>query len=129
MWAKTVEGIKNAVRQSFFVNVSMTVTKLNLHEVPQVIEICRKLGVDWFMHYNFIPTGRGREIVNLDLSPEEREELLRMLYNANSETSNLSLLSTAPQFTRVALQCDAEFIPTHFYNVKTQAACRIHRGV
>ncbi|MBO8180962.1 MAG: hypothetical protein H0Z19_10910, partial [Archaeoglobus sp.] len=71
------------------------------------------------MHYNFIPTGRGRgrEIVNLDLSPEEREELLRMLYNANSETSNLSLLSTAPQFARVALQCDAEFIPTHFYNV------------
>ena len=116
-WAKTIEGIKNAVRQGFFVNVSMTVTKLNLHEVPQVIELCRKLGVDWFMHYNFIPTGRGREIVNLDLSPEEREELLRMLYNANSETSNLSLLSTAPQFARVALQCDAEFIPTHFYNV------------
>ncbi len=116
-WAKTIEGIKNAVRQSFFVNVSMTVTKLNLHEVPQVIELCRKLGVNWFMHYNFIPTGRGREIVNLDLSPEEREELLRMLYNANSETSNLSLLSTAPQFARVALQCDAEFIPTHFYNV------------
>ena len=116
-WAKTIEGIKNAVRQGFFVNVSMTVTKLNLHEVPQVIELCRKLGVDWFMHYNFIPTGRGREIVNLDLSPEEREELLRMLYSANSETSNLSLLSTAPQFARVALQCDAEFIPTHFYNV------------
>lgn len=116
-WAKTIEGIKNAVRQGFFVNVSMTVTKLNLHEVPQVIEFCRKLGVDWFMHYNFIPTGRGREIVNLDLSPEEREELLRMLYSANSETSNLSLLSTAPQFARVALQCDAEFIPTHFYNV------------
>ncbi|WP_456468104.1 radical SAM protein [Archaeoglobus sp.] len=116
-WAKTIEGIKNAVRQGFFVNVSMTVTKLNLHEVPQVIELCRKLGVNWFMHYNFIPTGRGREIVNLDLSPEEREELLRMLYSANSETSNLSLLSTAPQFARVALQCDAEFIPTHFYNV------------
>ena len=116
-WARTLEGIKNAVKEGFFVNVSMTVTKLNLHEVPQVIELCRKLGVDWFMHYNFIPTGRGKNIVSLDLSPEEREELLRMLYTANSENGNLSLLSTAPQFARVALQCEAEFIPTHFYNV------------
>ncbi len=138
-WAKTIEGIKNAVRQGFFVNVSMTVTKLNLHEVPQVIELCRRLGVDWFMHYNFVPTGRGKDIASLDLSPQEREVLLRMLYYENmssrenkadlvteSESSNsgpisnsktLSLLSTAPQFARVALQCNAEFIPTHFYNV------------
>ena len=133
-WEKTIEGIRNAVSQNFFVNVSMTVTKLNLHEVPQVIELCRKLGVDWFMHYNFIPTGRGRQIVSLDLSPEEREELLRMLYYENlngsgngngrkrtlskpDSNSRLSLLSTAPQFARVSLQCDAEFIPTHFYNV------------
>jgi len=113
---KTVEGIKNCVKEGFFVNVSMTVTKYNYHDVPAVIELCEKLGVNWFMHYNFIPVGRGREIVEADITPEQREELLRMLYQRN-KTSNISLLSTAPQFARVALQCDAEMIPTHFYNV------------
>lgn len=115
---RTIEGIKNAVKHGFFVNVSMTVTKLNYQDVPAVIELCEKLGVNWFMHYNFIPTGRGREIVDLDITPEQREELLKFLYNRN-KTSNISLLSTAPQFARVALQCEAGFIPTHFYNIES----------
>ncbi len=115
---RTIEGIKNAVKHEFFVNVSMTVTKLNYRDVPAVIELCEKLGVNWFMHYNFIPTGRGREIVDLDITPEQREELLKFLYNRN-KTSNISLLSTAPQFARVALQCEAGFIPTHFYNIES----------
>jgi len=113
---KTVEGIKNCVKQDFFVNVSMTVTRFNYRDVDAVIELCEKLGVNWFMHYNFIPTGRGKSILEADITPEQREGLLKFLYMRN-KTSNISLLSTAPQFARVALQCEAEFIPTHFYNV------------
>ncbi|MCC6028099.1 MAG: radical SAM protein [Archaeoglobus sp.] len=113
---KTLEGIKNAVKYGFFVNVSMTVTKYNYAEVEEVIKICEKLGVNWFMHYNFIPTGRGRDIVEADITPEQREKLLRMLYERNFK-SNISLLSTAPQFARIALQCNGGIIPTHFYNV------------
>lgn len=113
---RAVEGIKNAVKHGFFVNVSMTVTKLNYEEVPQVIELCEKIGVNWFMHYNFIPTGRGREILNYDLTPEQRDKLLRLLYERNF-SSKISLLSTAPQFSRVALQCNGGLIPTHFSNL------------
>lgn len=113
---KTVEGIRNAVKAGLFVNVSMTVTRYNYQDVKAVVELCEKLGVDWFMHYNFIPTGRGRDIVEADISPEQREELLRWLYERNT-SSSISLLSTAPQFARVALQCNGSIIPTHFYNV------------
>ncbi len=120
---RAVEGIKNCVKQGFFVNVSMTVTQYNYQDVDAVIELCEKLGADWFMHYNFIPTGRGREIVEKDLTPQQREALLTKLYIKNIEGSKVSLLSTAPQFARVALQCEKEikekrcFIPTHFYNI------------
>ncbi|MET1123976.1 MAG: radical SAM protein [Archaeoglobaceae archaeon] len=113
---RTVEGIRNAVKAKLFVNVSMTVTKFNYHEVPAVVELCEKLGVNWFMHYNFIPTGRGREIAGEDITPEDREKLLEFLCLRNLN-SNISLLSTAPQFARVALQHEAKFVPTHFYNV------------
>ncbi|MEM4472456.1 MAG: radical SAM protein [Archaeoglobaceae archaeon] len=113
---RTVEGIKNAVKNGFFVNVSMTVTRYNYGEVEEVIKLCEELGVNWFMHYNFIPTGRGKEIVEADITPEQREKLLRMLYERNFN-SNISLLSTAPQFARIALQCSGSIIPTHFYNV------------
>lgn len=113
---RTVEGIKNAVKAGLFVNVSMTVTRFNYEDVPAVVELCEKLGVNWFMHYNFVPTGRGREIAESDLTPEQREKLLKWLYEKNY-SSNISLLSTAPQFARIALQCQGEIVPTHFYNV------------
>ena len=114
---RTVQGIRNAVKAGLFVNVSMTVTKYNYHEVPAVVELCEKLGVDWFMHYNFIPTGRGGNIVNADITPQQREELLKWLYEKNY-SSGISLLSTAPQFVRVALQCEGSIVPTHFYNIE-----------
>lgn len=114
---RTIEGIKNCVDAGLFVNVAMTVTKLNLRDVPYVVNLCENLGVNWFMFYNFIPTGRGRDIVELDLTPEEREELLVYLYEKN-KNSNISLLSTAPQFARVSLQREMAIIPTHFYNIK-----------
>ncbi|MCS7121493.1 MAG: radical SAM protein [Archaeoglobaceae archaeon] len=113
---RTLNGIRNAVKYGFFVNVSMTVTKLNYHEVQAVVELCEKLGVDWFMHYNYIPTGRGG--AELDISAEEREKLLEYLCLKNLN-SKMSLLSTAPQFARVALKNESSFIPTHFYNLST----------
>ncbi len=120
---RAVEGIRNAVKAGLFVNVSMTVTKYNYQDVEHVIRLCEKLGVDWFMHYNFIPTGRGREIAEADITPEQREELLRYLYRKNY-SSKISLLSTAPQFARVALQCEGSIIPTHFYNVEAENRLR-----
>ncbi|MEM2865201.1 MAG: radical SAM protein [Candidatus Bathyarchaeia archaeon] len=120
---RTIEGIRRAVERDFFVNISTTVTRLNYREVPRIIELCEGLRVDWFMFYNFIPTGRGRDIVDLDLTPREREELLKTLYERNKE-SPMKLLSTAPQFARVALQVEgcreAAVIPTHFYNIETK---------
>ncbi|MEM2943646.1 MAG: radical SAM protein [Methanomassiliicoccales archaeon] len=120
---KTIEGVKNAVEQDFFVNISTTVTRRNLHQIPDIIDLCETLGVDWFMAYNFVPTGRGRIIVENDLSPEEREELLKMLYGKLKEVK-CELLTTAPQYARVALQSCGEngkiVVPTHFYNPEVE---------
>ncbi len=103
-------------------------TKLNYKEVPKIFDLCENLHVDWFMFYNFIPTGRGNDIVDLDLTPHEREELLKTLYLKNKESS-ISLLSTAPQFARVALEIErckgSAMVPTHFYNIETKG--RIER--
>ncbi|WP_147654458.1 radical SAM/SPASM domain-containing protein [Methanomassiliicoccus luminyensis] len=116
---RTVGGIRNAIDQDLFVNISTTVTRNNIGEVPQIIDLCGDLGVNWFMAYNFIPAGRGRNMIEEDLSPEQREELLEMLYHRN-DGSKMQVLTTAPQFARVALQQSGgpAFVPTHFFNQK-----------
>jgi len=119
---KTIQGIKNAVDAGLFVEIATTVTKFNLHEIPEIIELADELGANWFMAYNFVPIGRGREIIDWDLSPEERESLLKTLLKLRSKYK-VELLSTAPQYARVALQMNikengATLVPTHFYNSK-----------
>ena len=120
---RTIEGIKNCVAEGFFVEVSTTATRFNYKQIPDIIRLCEKLKVNWLMIFNFVPTGRGRFIIENDLTPEEREELLKLLWN-ESKKASIEILSTAPQFARVALQeemgQDSLTMPTHFYNPKLQ---------
>ena len=117
---KTLTGIKNCVNEDFFVNIATTITKYNYEEIPSIIDLCKKLNVNWFMAYNFVPTGRGEFIIKNDLNPYERENLLKELYEKVKTDNNINILSTAPQFSRVAVQLelndDKKIIPTHFYN-------------
>jgi radical SAM protein with 4Fe4S-binding SPASM domain len=71
------------------------------------------------MYFNFIPTGRGAGMVESDLSPEEREELLKYLLAKNGPGRRPEVLSTAPQLARVALEgADGreEVCLGHFYH-------------
>lgn len=124
-WERTIEGIKVAIKKGFFVNVAMTLVKSNVKDVPKMIDLCEKLGVRWLMIYNFIPAGRGVHIADEDPSPEEREEVLRLLWR-ESKRRKIGLLTTAPYFSRCALMEEAGYttisdtivFPTHFQNVK-----------
>jgi len=59
--------------------------------------------VNRVMVFNFIPTGRGKQIINRDLSPSQREDVLTYLHNELLK-GEIETLSTAPQFSRVCLQ-------------------------
>jgi radical SAM protein with 4Fe4S-binding SPASM domain len=134
---KTVKGIQNCVSEGLFVEVAATGTRFNYEEIPDMIDFAHKLGANWFMLYNFVPTGRGTDIVESDLSPEERENVLKLCWN-KMKVSGAEVLSTAPQFARVAQQLEAMpltsqgvqsrseacVVPTHFYNSKLPGQLR-----
>jgi radical SAM protein with 4Fe4S-binding SPASM domain len=118
---QTIQGIKNAVEEGFFVNIATTANRLNYQEIPKIIDLCNQLHVQWFMLYNFVPTGRGMQIFDMDLTAHQREELLAFLWKKLiDDTCNVNILSTAPQFARVALQHEKDtkekIVPTHFSN-------------
>jgi radical SAM protein with 4Fe4S-binding SPASM domain len=101
---RSLRGIANCVDDPHLhTGINMVVTRRNLDEVPAVLELAQELSVNSFNHYNFIPTGRGKEDRDLDLTPEEREELLNLLSerHAQRHETGLNIISTAPQFARV----------------------------
>jgi radical SAM protein with 4Fe4S-binding SPASM domain len=120
VFERTIQGIENCVEEGFFVNIAATATRDNYREIPKIIDLCEERGVTWFMVYNFVPTGRGALIADHDLTPEEREALLNLLWERSRDSTTVEVLSMAPQFARVALEAeigkDTKVYPTHFSN-------------
>jgi radical SAM protein with 4Fe4S-binding SPASM domain len=102
---KAVAGLKNCVEADLCVCIATTATKSNLAEMPGILDLAEEIGAERFTYFNFIPTGRGKEHYDQDLTAEEREELMRYLLNRMSTGCKTTILTTAPQLARVALQC------------------------
>ena len=78
----TVEGIKNCVRHGYFDEIAITTTlyQSNVHEIPQIIDFAESVGGTRFYLNRLIPAGRGKEIAHLDVSPEEKKNILQHLH-------------------------------------------------
>jgi len=117
-WEKTVEGIKNVVEQdSINVGLAPTITKMNFNELEDLIKLAMKLKVDKFFVFNFIPVGEGKNLIDLDLTPEMREKMLNILYDYYVKYEIVTL-STCPQYARVCMmRSKGTFSPTSHYSI------------
>lgn len=125
LWEKTVRGIENAVRAGLLVGVAPTVTRGNLRDLPALYRLVQELGAHRFYVFNFIPIGRGQEILDEDLSPEEREEMLEFLYSCLME-KRIQVFSTSPQFGRKCVEKNPEgIVITGHYSVSEGKLARV----
>ena len=100
-----VGGLRNCVEADLCACIATTATKSNLEEMPAIVTLAEEMGAERFTYFNFIPTGRGKAHYDQDLSAEEREKLMIYLLNRMSKGCKTTILTTAPQLARVALQC------------------------
>jgi MoaA/NifB/PqqE/SkfB family radical SAM enzyme len=103
-FVKSLKGIRNLVAdEHLHVGINTVVTKRNYHEVPAILDLSAKLGVNSFSHYNFIPTGRGKDGIDQDITPGQREDLVNMLYDwhLKRHKTGLNIISTSPTYARV----------------------------
>ncbi len=103
MWRRAVRGMENVVAtEGLRLGVAMCVHQGNVGEVRDMLEFAIDMGAGAFAHFNFIPVGRGLEMVNGDLTPAQRERLLELL-NEYMQSGRIGVISTAPQYGRVCL--------------------------
>jgi radical SAM protein with 4Fe4S-binding SPASM domain len=72
---KAIRALRLLIKNNIKTAVMFVFHKKNYHEVPQLIDLCDKLGVDRLGITEFVPTGRGKVIKNLMLSPLETKKL------------------------------------------------------
>lgn len=103
MWHRTVRGMRNVVKtRGLRLGVAMCVHQGNFDEVEDMLQFCCDIGAGVFAHFNFIPVGRGLQMVDGDLNPKQREWLLKTL-NEWMQSGKIGVISTAPQFGRVCV--------------------------
>ncbi len=112
----SIKGAKNVKDVGLQLGIATVATKSNLKLIPEIIKIARELNADRFIVFNFVPTGRGKEIIKQDLSPEEREELLKYLFE-EWKKGEMQIFSTSPTYSRITLSKD-KFSPTHFAEIE-----------
>ncbi|MGZ4852647.1 MAG: radical SAM protein [Halobacteriota archaeon] len=104
-WERTMVGIQNVVAQEgAYSCIANTITNENYRELDDLVTLSKKLGVDRTLIFNFIPVGRGSDIIDVDLSPEAREHVLQQMYRyLSGQDESFEILTTAPQFSRVCM--------------------------
>jgi heme b synthase len=87
----------------FIINSSFT--KRNQDQIQGVYELAKKLGATaWYM-FMIVPTGRGRDILEELIEPEDYEKILNWHYDMEKEEHELLVRPTcAPHYYRIALQ-------------------------
>ena len=102
-WDKAVAGLKHAIANGELrTGLATTMTQRNIDELEELIEFAIDLGVETFYAFNFIPTVRAASIDNEDLTPEQRERMLKVLHYYLCE-HRIAIVSSAPQLARACL--------------------------
>lgn len=100
--AKKAMQLARRVGVEFQINT--TVTSYNFQQIPQIMDLAVKMGANSFHPFFLVPTGRGENLKDKELSPQQYEQILIYL-SQNQEKFPLEIKVTcAPHYYRILHQ-------------------------
>lgn len=78
-FAQTMQGLKNAQAVGLKTGIRFTVNKLNYQDLSAVLDLAANENIPRFCMYHLVYAGRGKDMVPLDVTPEESRAVIEML--------------------------------------------------
>jgi heme b synthase len=100
----TIRGIQVLRRYGIDFQINTTVTKLNVDELPQILDLAVSLGASAFHPFMLVPTGRAADLVNIELTPDEYEKTLEWVRERSAEVDIFFKPTCAPHYHRIIRQ-------------------------
>ena len=99
-------GITNACGVGIEVQINSTITRLNVSYLDELLSLALRVGAVAFHPFLLVPTGRGKGLESVELSPQQYEETLNWLYDRQLELGERMLFkpTCAPHYLRVTRQ-------------------------
>jgi heme b synthase len=99
-----LRGIRLAKDASIEFQINTTITKTNLHEIPNIQDLAVKLGAVAHHIFLLVPTGRGKYIVDQEITATEYESTLNWFYDQREKTPLQLKATCAPHYYRILRQ-------------------------
>ena len=96
-----IKAIATAQRAGIDIQVNTTVTKDNIADLPAILETAAGAGAKVFNPFLLVPTGRGRELADREMSPAQYEQTLRWLAGQQGRDDIGLRVTCAPHFQRI----------------------------
>ncbi|MBV9610465.1 MAG: radical SAM protein [Acidobacteria bacterium] len=105
----TLRGFRNLKELGMSMQINMTVTRHNAHQLPALFDLARSIGADALHTFLLVPVGCGVDIAEEQMvAPDEYERILNWFYD-QSLAGEIELKATcAPHYFRVAKQRQVE---------------------
>lgn len=117
-YAVVLKAMDSAKKVGLEFQVNTTVTKHNLKELPQILQLAKDKGAVGFHPFLLVPTGRGKELADWELTPEEYEKTLTWVYE---ESKKMETGEPRPCVQERGFQFKPTCAP-HYYRIVRQSA-------
>ncbi len=101
---KSLKGLEAAKRAGLDFQINTTITTDNIDEVEEIMKLAIRLGASVFNPFMLVPTGRGKDLINHEISAEQYEETLRWLAGLQSKDDISIRVTCAPHYQRITRQ-------------------------
>lgn len=96
-----VETARFAKEAGLEFQINTTVQKYNVDELGQILDLAIELGAASFHPFLLVPTGRAKELVDLEIPPEEYERVLEWTYEKSKQVPITFKPTCAPHYYRI----------------------------
>ena len=105
-----IKGINEARKAGVEVQINATITRLNAKYLDDLLALAKKLGAVAFHPFMLVPTGRGKGLADVELSPQEYEDILNWIYDKQAELGDKMFFkpTDAPHYLRIMKQRDKQ---------------------
>jgi len=103
-FAGAVAATEAAQRNNLPFQINTTITRHNINELPDLMNLAQRLGAITFNPFLLVPTGRGKNLASQEITPQQYEQTLHWL-SEQQKKSNMQLRVTcAPHYQRIIRQ-------------------------
>ncbi len=120
---KALEGIRNCQEAGQKVGLRFTINKHNYQEIDGIFELVEKEKIPRVCFYHLVYSGRGKELIEEDISHEEKRKVIDNIVN---HTINFYAKGDEKEILTVDNHCDAVYIYTRYLEKDPERAKMIY---